>query len=507
MLKLGARLGTFYNRLPIDEQPDHRYHQTGQSTVLWRVSQEGEDIPLDTFRLPSLAPSSSSAALPAYRYLLTQPAAMKFSHSLQFNSVPEWTDKYVSYSKLKAAIYQLEKNQTLDDVPASAGPDRQDDIEHESGHLLNGNDNDADKTFVKLLDRELRRINDFYIEKEKQVMADLETLRSDLERAEREDLGVGESDEGSDDEDDDDDDGGRRSLIHTRDTEDTTDTRADSTRRGSRNRRPSLDALFADPRRYNEASREERKLRGYTVKQSKQQPQSPSTSQIDASSPSEEQVMAQPTAAETSVPDVLSLSNERPPANRRRSASGTKAFAAFFKRRPSQRRSLGVVGSDLVESPVGTRSEGTDSSILGEAKSMSVWTAENDYAIDLRITYKRRITDLFVTFSELKQFVQLNETGMKKILKKYDKTLSSNLKDRYLEQVVRPQYAFRPESRERLDELITTLTQYYAKVVTSGDMTLALSQLKGHLREQVVWQRNTVWREMIGIERRAQGGE
>lgn len=49
------------------------------------------------------------------------------------------------------------------------------------------------------------------------------------------------------------------------------------------------------------------------------------------------------------------------------------------------------------------------------------------------------------------------------------------------------------------------MTQLYAKVVTGGDLELALSQLKTHLREQVVWQRNTVWREMISIERRAQG--
>lgn len=56
-----------------------------------------------------------------------------------------------------------------------------------------------------------------------------------------------------------------------------------------------------------------------------------------------------------------------------------------------------------------------------------------------------------------------------------------------------------------MDEHITTLTQLYAKVVTSGDVAEALARLKTHLREQVVWQRNTVWREMIGIERRAQG--
>jgi len=66
-------------------------------------------------------------------------------------------------------------------------------------------------------------------------------------------------------------------------------------------------------------------------------------------------------------------------------------------------------------------------------------------------------------------------------------------------------YPFTAEARTELDENITTLAQLYAKVVTSGDLAEALARLKTHLREQVVWQRNTVWREMIGIERRAQG--
>jgi phosphate transporter len=83
--------------------------------------------------------------------------------------------------------------------------------------------------------------------------------------------------------------------------------------------------------------------------------------------------------------------------------------------------------------------------------------------------------------------------------------MNSNLKDRYMGDVVAQQYPFETETRARLDETITTLTTFYAKVCTSGDLPAALSQLKTHLREQVVWQRNTVWREMIGIERRAQG--
>lgn len=35
---------------------------------------------------------------------------MKFSHSLEFNSVPEWSTKYLAYSQLKKLIYSLQKD-------------------------------------------------------------------------------------------------------------------------------------------------------------------------------------------------------------------------------------------------------------------------------------------------------------------------------------------------------------------------------------------------------------
>ena len=34
---------------------------------------------------------------------------MKFSHSIQFNAVPEWSSHYIAYSNLKKLIYQLEQ--------------------------------------------------------------------------------------------------------------------------------------------------------------------------------------------------------------------------------------------------------------------------------------------------------------------------------------------------------------------------------------------------------------
>ena len=124
--------------------------------------------------------------------------------------------------------------------------------------------------------------------------------------------------------------------------------------------------------------------------------------------------------------------------------------------------------------------------------------------LDSGITLKKRTIALYVTLCELKSYVQLNKTGFSKALKKYDKILNRNLRQSYLEEYVNRAYPFRKESMQHLDEQISKIEQAYADVVTKGDVATAKKELRLHLREHVVWERNTVWRELIGIERKAQ---
>ncbi len=120
------------------------------------------------------------------------------------------------------------------------------------------------------------------------------------------------------------------------------------------------------------------------------------------------------------------------------------------------------------------------------------------------ITLKKRAISLYVQLCELKSFSQLNKTGFSKVLKKYDKTLDRTLKSKYLSKNVEPAYPFQPLTMKHMDENIHRMEQAYADVVTQSDVDLARKELRLHLREHVVWERNTVWREMIGIERKAQ---
>lgn len=120
------------------------------------------------------------------------------------------------------------------------------------------------------------------------------------------------------------------------------------------------------------------------------------------------------------------------------------------------------------------------------------------------ITLKKRAIGLYVSLCELKSFVQLNQTGFKKVCKKYDKIMDRNLKNKYLQESVAPAYPFLPKTIKHIEENILRIERMYSNVVTHGDADQAKKELRLHLREHVVWERNTVWREMIGIERKAQ---
>ena len=123
---------------------------------------------------------------------------------------------------------------------------------------------------------------------------------------------------------------------------------------------------------------------------------------------------------------------------------------------------------------------------------------------DSSISLKKRTISLYVTICELRSFIQLNKTGFSKVLKKYDKTLDRKLKSSYISEHVEPAYPFQQSRMDQLGSYVDRMEKAYAKLVTKDDVAEAKRELRLHLREHVVWERNTVWREMIGIERKAQ---
>lgn len=120
------------------------------------------------------------------------------------------------------------------------------------------------------------------------------------------------------------------------------------------------------------------------------------------------------------------------------------------------------------------------------------------------IMLKKRIISLYVQLCELKSYVQLNKTGFRKVLKKFDKILDRKYRALYMDNFVEPAYPFQEETVRGVEENIHRMERAYTEVVMNGDEEAAKKDLRSHLREHVVWERNTVWRDLIGLERRAE---
>jgi len=88
---------------------------------------------------------------------------------------------------------------------------------------------------------------------------------------------------------------------------------------------------------------------------------------------------------------------------------------------------------------------------------------------------------------------------------RYDKVTYSELKERYLHNTVEVSTPFTQASKDKIADSINRLVDLYTKCVARGDRAVARQQLRLHQRENIAWERDTVWRQMIGRERRGEG--
>lgn len=145
---------------------------------------------------------------------------------------------------------------------------------------------------------------------------------------------------------------------------------------------------------------------------------------------------------------------------------------------------------------------------LGDSKSFQTKLAEfAEFEADLEaqsshedtVTALRlRATNIYVSLCELRSFLQLNRTGFSKALKKFDKTLNTNLRCSYMTNVAHS-YIFKPETEDNLAESINKVVNSYALLVTRGNTSSAMEQLQAYLRESVIFDRNTVWRDQMTL--------
>jgi phosphate transporter len=122
---------------------------------------------------------------------------------------------------------------------------------------------------------------------------------------------------------------------------------------------------------------------------------------------------------------------------------------------------------------------------------------------DKSVSLKKRAFSVYVLLCGLRSFTQRNKTGFEKVLKKYNKIVDRKLNKTYLSKYVNLVYPFQQSTMDELTQNLERLEAAYVQISTKGDIVEGKPELRLHLREHVVWERNTVWREMISIERKA----
>lgn len=145
-------------------------------------------------------------------------------------------------------------------------------------------------------------------------------------------------------------------------------------------------------------------------------------------------------------------------------------------------------------------------------RSSSALLGRDDFDIkqQKQITLKQRSTHLFITLSELKSFIELNRIGFTKICKKFDKTCNYSIKEDFVNNFLpNNSRTFFPETSEIFDHKIDHIVKVYAflsgKAVNnakSEDLEPIKDELRTYLRDHIVWERNTVWKDLLSIEKR-----
>lgn len=123
---------------------------------------------------------------------------------------------------------------------------------------------------------------------------------------------------------------------------------------------------------------------------------------------------------------------------------------------------------------------------------------ENDRESQIA-TLRARMSNHYLDIVGMINFSKLNWNAFDKILKKHDKIIGSETRQLYMANL-RARRTFPDASPvERLRDATEIL---FANAFWKGDLDAAKEELLEGVRDQIIWSRNTVWRDMLRIERK-----
>ncbi|CCG22553.1 Pho87 phosphate permease [Candida orthopsilosis Co 90-125] len=149
------------------------------------------------------------------------------------------------------------------------------------------------------------------------------------------------------------------------------------------------------------------------------------------------------------------------------------------------------------------KNSNTDSVLLDEAH----FNENHKYSV----TKKKQCLAMYIRLSELKSYIELNRVGFAKICKKFDKVCGYSITQDFCQYFLPlHSYVFQPHTIETIDTKLDQVVRIYAFSLgklyshsTKHDLEPIKNELRSHLRDHIVFERNTVWKDLLSLEKRS----
>jgi hypothetical protein len=135
-------------------------------------------------------------------------------------------------------------------------------------------------------------------------------------------------------------------------------------------------------------------------------------------------------------------------------------------------------------------------------KPSAVLTPEALKAVTKKMNQlKAKLKEIYIFYDDLFNFIETNKEGFRKAMKKYGKVCSGKGK---VHEIFWPTFEESYHLAERksiLEQAKACVVDHYSILFFDGNLTKAKYDLERHKRQQIEVERNTVWKDMVAIER------
>ena len=449
---------------------------------------------------------------------------MKFAHSLKFNAVPEWQDNYLSYPTLKKIIYKLQQDQVdhekTDEINSTTVTDLVEEFKfrrkEEEKLKVEAKANspyqayNSSKGAFKLLHR-FKKSNLAPIKDESDLEKNVDSANTSIM--------------------------GSNMDSNVDSTVFDSSLKLDSVRENTRNANPSVESFAMDSEENSSVlSFESSSSSHYSDPNSDSfDPLKVFTKQLlielqkinnfynskeDAVFQDYNNVVKDLEANNVHIDDVFRFTqaylhenpdvfnnNEHHQYNIRSTLSRTTTNALVFDHINNIDNEK---GGKIVTEEVDEDDDDDDEDVVSPNSAL---LSHTDFNVEeqVKITLRRRSVVVFIALSELKSFIELNKIGFTKICKKFDKTCNYKIKSDFIDYFLpNNSKVFLPETIGNLDIMLDHVVKIYAflsgrlnEKTTRQDLDNVRIDLKSHLRDHIVWERNTVWKDLLSLEKKS----